>query len=131
MTDAIWVRIIETTLPLLASAARAVYTALFGQATVDSMLARARGALAHAGGTRAAMEAIFAVPPQAAKVAREMPQVSEHTSDRIRCLASSVALTAEDREACAKGAAFIAAIVSSTQTLPAAPVASGETEGEG
>jgi hypothetical protein len=107
-------------LPVVASIAPSVYAALFGTATVESMTTRAREALGKAGGTRAAMEALFAEPPPAAlAVAREMPQVSAHTSDRIRGLSGCSSLTAEDREACAKGAAFIAAVVARADTLPA------------
>jgi hypothetical protein len=111
MTPQAIVDLLLSLLPVVASIAPSVYAALFGTATVESMTTRAREALAKAGGTRAAMEALFEPHPVAAAVAREMPQVSAHTSDRIRGLSGCSSLTAEDREACAKGAAFIEAVV--------------------
>ena len=119
MTPQAIVDLLLSLLPVVASIAPSVYAALFGTATVESMTTRAREALAKAGGARAAMEALFEPHPVAAAVAREMPQVSAHTSDRIRGLSGCSSLTAEDREACAKGAAFIAAIVARADTVPA------------
>jgi len=119
MTPQAIVDLLLSLLPVVASVAPSVYAALFGTATVESMTTRAREALAKAGGTRAAMESLFEPPPAALAVAREMPQVSAHTSDRIRGLAACSSLTAEDREACAKGAAFIAAVVARADTVPA------------
>ena len=104
-------------LPVVASIAPSVYAALFGTATVESMTTRAREALAKAGGTRAAMEALFEPHPAVLAVVQKSPQVTAHLSDRLRVLSLSTSLTAEDRDALAKSAVLIASAVAHSETL--------------
>ena len=104
-------------LPVVASIAPSVYAALFGAATVESMATRAREALAKAGGTRAAMEALFEPHPAVVAVVQKSPQVSAHMSDRLRKLSLSTSLTAEDRDVLEKSATLIASAVAHSETL--------------
>ena len=114
-------------LPVVASIAPAVYAALFGSASVESMTTRAREALVKAGSTRTAMAALFEPHPAMVAVVQKSPQVTAHLSDRLRALSVSTSLTAEDRDALTKSAALIASAVAHSETLaPAPPGAWGE-----
>jgi hypothetical protein len=108
-------------LPVVASIAPSVYAALFGTATVESMTTRAREALAKAGGTHAAMEALFEPHASVVAVVQKSPQVSAHMSDRLRKLSLSTSLTAEDRDVLEKSAVLIASAVAHSETLAPAP----------
>ena len=117
-------------LPVVASIAPSVYAALFGTATVESMTTRAREALAKAGSTRAAMEALFEPHPAMVAVVQKSPQVTAHLSDRLRALSVSTSLTAEDRDALTKSAALIASAVAHSETLAPAPPGTWGEPGE-
>ena len=117
-------------LPVVASVAPAVYAALFGSASVESMTARAREALAKAGSTRTAMQALFEPHTSVLAVVQKSPQVTAHLSDRLRALSVSTSLTAEDRDALTKSAALIASAVAHSETLAPAPPGTWGEPGE-
>ena len=117
-------------LPAVASVAPAVYAALFGSASVESMTTRAREALAKADSTRTAMEALFEPHPSVLAIVQKSPQVTAHLSDRLRALSTSTSLTAEDRDALTKSAALIASAVAHSETLAPAPPGTWGEPGE-
>ena len=117
-------------LPAVASVAPAVYAALFGSASVESMTTRAREALAKADSTRTAMGALFESHPSVVAVVQKSPQVTAHLSDRLRALSTSTSLTAEDRDALTKSAALIASAVAHSETLAPAPPGTWGEPGE-